>query len=202
MQDTLAPGPSKPATLQSKASNASINTASGNNTLKSSVSSSSKPKALLAAAKKKEQDEKEAQRKADHKREIDRKRAAQHEEDRRQETQQTQQRKEIDRQQRERSAQPEEARKAAQKQAIEKRRLENAKKAEPHRNPTGSRPKPSTTVRNWPTFKFDLDTDIRDKLVSSEKVPTNQATQRGELGAPRPPSRMNAAPVSPEFERL
>ena len=74
------------------------------------------------------QDEREAQRKLDQKREIERKRATQQEEARRQEQLQ---RQEIEKQrERERtaSAAVDDPRKVAQKQAIEKRRMELGKK--------------------------------------------------------------------------
>lgn len=68
----------------------------------------------------------------DQKREMERKRAAQQEEARRQ---QEQQRQEIERQrERERTTAAEDPRKLAQKQAIEKRRLELGKKDQ-QRNP-------------------------------------------------------------------
>lgn len=133
LQTSLGPvPPQKPSGPVTKPSNNSLHTSASNTSLKSSASSTvGKPKALLAAAKKREQDEKEAQRKADHKREMERKRAAQQEEDRRQEHQR---RLDAERQQREKPAQLDESRKLAQKQTIEKRRLENAKKADQQRS--------------------------------------------------------------------
>ena len=78
-------------------------------------------------------DEREAQRKLDQKREIERKRAAQQEEARRQEQQQ---RQEAERQrERERAAAAEDPKKIAQKQAIEKRRMELNKKEQQQRAP-------------------------------------------------------------------
>ncbi|KAL8783825.1 MAG: hypothetical protein Q9213_004371 [Squamulea squamosa] len=145
LQDSLPPPPNKRPGLGKKTSTASIQTAASNNSFRSTVNS--KPKALIAAERKKEQvsismtkrmqlcdkpsayvdqDEKEAQRKLEQKKEIERKRAVQQEEARRQE--QTQ-RQEADKQrERDRAAAAEDPKKIAQRQAIEKRRQELAKK--------------------------------------------------------------------------
>lgn len=77
------------------------------------------------------QDEREAQRKLEHKRELERKRIAQQEEERKREQHRAEQ--ELQRQ-REQDAAAEDPKKIAQKQAIERRRLENAKKHEQPRN--------------------------------------------------------------------
>ncbi|KAL8775577.1 MAG: hypothetical protein Q9209_000073 [Squamulea sp. 1 TL-2023] len=125
LQDSLPPPPNKRPGLGKKTSAASIQTAASNNSFKSTVNS--KPKALIAAERKKEQDEKEVQRKLEQKKEIERKRAVQQEEARRQEQAQ---RQEADKQ-RERdraAAAAEDPKKIAQRQAIEKRRQELAKK--------------------------------------------------------------------------
>ncbi|KAI9891954.1 MAG: hypothetical protein M1814_002148 [Vezdaea aestivalis] len=178
LQDSLPQGLSRPGTAASKASTSTVNSQSTNNAFKGSVSSAaSKPRALVAAAKKKEQEEREAQRKAQHKREIDRKRAAQQEEDRRQELAQ---RREAERQQRERSAQ-EETRRTAAKTAAEKKRLEATKKAETQRNPATSRMKPTAA-----------------NLASDKSQISHQ--QRGELGSSRAPSRLNGAPSTRMME--
>ena len=147
LQDSLpAPPPQpapRPATLTKKGSTASLQSTISNPSMKSSASSAApKPRALLAAKRQKEQvcrmdlimrdctnrprqDEKEAARKLEHKREIERKRAVQQEEALRKEQQR---RQEVERQERERSAAMDDPKKAAQKQAIEKRRMELLKK--------------------------------------------------------------------------
>ncbi|KAL8940228.1 MAG: hypothetical protein Q9216_002937 [Gyalolechia sp. 2 TL-2023] len=124
LQDSLPPPPNKQPGLSKKTSTASMQMSASNPSLRSAAAS--KPKALIAAEKKREQDEKEAQRKLEQKREIERKRAAQQEETRRQEQLQ---RREAERQrEQDRAAIPEDPKKAAQRQAIEKRRQELAKK--------------------------------------------------------------------------
>jgi hypothetical protein len=131
LQETLPPTNSKQNLVTKKASNASLTSAASNQAFKTSVTSQAgKPKALLAAERKKEADEREAQRKLGQKREMERKRAAQQDEARRQEQRQ---RAEAERKERERFA-AEQAKKAAQQQAIEKRRQEQARKMEQQRN--------------------------------------------------------------------
>ncbi|KAL9599413.1 MAG: hypothetical protein Q9219_003850 [cf. Caloplaca sp. 3 TL-2023] len=132
LQDSLPPPPpTKQPALAKKTSTASIQTTASNNGLRSATAS--KPKALIAAEKKKEQDEREAQRKVEQKREIERKRAAQQEETRRQEQLQ---RREAERQrEQDRAAAAEDPKKIAQRQAIEKRRQELAKKDQQHLPP-------------------------------------------------------------------
>ena len=88
-----------------------------------------KPKALLVAERKKEQDECETQRRLEQKRELERKRVAQQEETKRQEQRQ---RAEAERADRDRVA-TEQAKRTAQQQAIERKRVENAKKMEQQR---------------------------------------------------------------------
>ena len=132
---------SKPPGISKKASNASMqSTASA----PKNPPPAGKPKALIAAERKKEQvsafsnlvfdwvatkvkqDEREAQRKLEQKREIERKRAAQQEEARRQEQLQ---RQEVENQrEKERIAATDDPKKLAQKQVIEKRRIELQKK--------------------------------------------------------------------------
>ncbi|KAI4114293.1 MAG: hypothetical protein LQ345_004901 [Seirophora villosa] len=124
LQDSLPPAPNKQPGLTKKTSTASIQTAASTTSLRSATAS--KPKALIAAEKKKEQDEREAQRKLEQKRENERKRAAQQEETRRQEQVQ---RLEAEKQrERDRAGAAEDPKKIAQRQAIEKRRQELAKK--------------------------------------------------------------------------
>lgn len=110
------PSTTKAASLKKKASNQSLHTASSNSSFKSSVSSQTqtKRKAQLASERKREQEEREARRKEEQRREMERKRAAQ------------QSRAEAERRER----QAEDAKKTAQMQAIEKRRLENARRLE------------------------------------------------------------------------
>ncbi|MCJ1310664.1 hypothetical protein MMC25_004330 [Agyrium rufum] len=172
LQDSLAPPnpTSRPPTLVKKASTASIQTSSSTTSLSRSVSSTaSKPKALIAAERKKEQDEKEAQRKLEHKREIERKRAAQNEENQRRELQK---RQELEKQrERERSvAAAEDAKKAAQKQAMEKKRIELMKKDQ-----TRSIQRPLNDLGH---------------ALQQEKAQSSQHGARSDLGGNRPQSRM------------
>ena len=130
-QESTAPAPtpastSKPSTLKKKTSNQSLHTASSNSSFKSSVSNNSQRKAQLASERKKEQEERDARRKEEQRREMERKRAAQQQEEaRRQELR----RAEAERREKERHA-SEDPKKAAHMQAIEKRRLENARRLE------------------------------------------------------------------------
>lgn len=151
LQESLPQSQPKQPAVGRKPSNASLQTSASNSSLKSSATMAApKPKALLAAERKKEQvsvreisnpfrhanseqDEREVQRKLDQKREIERKRAAQQEEARRQEQHQ---REEAERQrERERAAAAEDPKKIAQKQAIEKRRMELNRKEQQQRVP-------------------------------------------------------------------
>ena len=145
LQDSLPPPTNKQPGLSKKTSTASIQTSASTTNLRSTTTS--KPKALIAAEKKKEQvrdpfasfpshnvcryindlqDEREAQRKLEQKREIERKRAAQQEETRRQE--QAQRREAEKQREHDRAAAAEDPKKMAQRQAIEVRRQELAKK--------------------------------------------------------------------------
>ncbi|KAE8351196.1 hypothetical protein BDV28DRAFT_137606 [Aspergillus coremiiformis] len=112
---------SKPPGLRKKASNSSLHTASSNSSFKSSVSSQTQRKAQLASERKREQEER---RREEQRRELERKRAAQQEDARRQEM-----RSRAETERRERLA-TDDPKKAAQMQAIEKRRLENARRLE------------------------------------------------------------------------
>ncbi|THC88568.1 hypothetical protein EYZ11_011982 [Aspergillus tanneri] len=123
-----APAPastSKQPSLKKKASNTSLHTASSNSSFKSSVSSQSQRKAQLASERKREQEEREARRKEEQRRELERRRAAQQQEEARR--QEMRSRAEAERRERLASEDP---KKAAQMQAIEKRRLENARRLE------------------------------------------------------------------------
>ena len=127
------PAPAKQPTLLRKASNTSLQSSSSNNNLKTSTQAlPPKPRALVAAERKREADEREAARKLEQKREMERRRAAAQEEARVQEQQR------LEAEMRERSEREqsiaEEPKKNAQKAAIEKRRLENARKMEQQRN--------------------------------------------------------------------
>ncbi|KAJ5623585.1 hypothetical protein N7490_012190 [Penicillium lividum] len=146
VQETSVQAPTpKQATLKKKASNNSLHTASSNSSFKSSVSSQTQAqrKAQLASERKREQEERkreqeerkreqeerEARRKEEQRREQERKRALQlkqQEEARRQ----AESRAEADRERREQSAQ-EDSQRAANKQAIEKWRMENMRRQEP-----------------------------------------------------------------------
>lgn len=116
---------SKQPGLKKKASNTSLHTASSNSSFKSTASTQSQRKAQLASERKKEQEEREARRREEQRRELERRRAAQQQEEaRRQEM-----RSRAENERRERLA-AEDPKKAAQMQAIEKRRLENARRLE------------------------------------------------------------------------
>lgn len=124
--NTPAPPSSSKQQTVKKPSNSSLHTAPSNSSFKSSASNQSQRKAQLASERKKEQEEREARRKEEQKRELERKRAAQQEEARRQEMRN---RAETERKERERAA-VEDSKKTAQAQAIEKRRLENARRVD------------------------------------------------------------------------
>jgi len=119
LNESLPPQPPpKQAAITTKSSNASLHSLNSNTSVKGTASSQSARRAMEAAAKKKEQETKLAQRKAEQKRELEQKRQAKLEEERRME----QQRK-IAEQQR-----VQEAKKAAQRQAAEVKRLEQQRK--------------------------------------------------------------------------
>ncbi|KAL1957564.1 hypothetical protein VTO42DRAFT_5791 [Malbranchea cinnamomea] len=146
------------------ASTASLHTAASSSSFKSTSSTSSTKSKTTLATKKREQ---EAQKRLEQRREAERKRAAQQEEARRQEQ------AEAERRERERLAH-EDPKKAAQLQAIEKRRLENQRKLEQQRaqQATPSRSRASTLHQDRPA------------AITS---------QRNEQSAVRPPSRLNGA---------
>lgn len=129
-----APAPtSKASTLKKKGSNQSLQTSSSASSLKSSVSSQTQAqrKTQLANERKREQEEVEVRRREERRREHERQRAAQQQQSNRQQVMRTrpESRAEVQREQRERSVQ-EDPQKAAHMQAIEKRRLENARRHE------------------------------------------------------------------------
>ncbi|KAH0553194.1 hypothetical protein GP486_006629 [Trichoglossum hirsutum] len=173
LQELLpAPAPKQVGPV-GKASNSSLQTVASTNSIKGSTSSAStRSKAPLTAAsmRKKEQDEREARRKLEHKREMERKHASQQEEQRRQEEQ-------IREAERQRERERVDSKKiTAQKQAIERRRLENAKKGEQKSSTMGAKLRSANnTVR----------------AVEQEKMLPPPPPHRGELGAGRPPSKAN-----------
>jgi hypothetical protein len=156
------PVPPKHPTMNSKPSNASINSASSSTNLKGSASAQSARKALEAAKKKKEEEAKAAQRKAEQKRELEQRRLAKIEEERRLE----QQRKAAE------HARIAEAKKAAQRQAAEAKRLEQQRK-EAQRPPS----------------RGQQHNDLAS-VLQQEKSHAPQAHQRGDLGGARPVGRM------------
>ncbi|KAJ6157928.1 hypothetical protein N7470_005520 [Penicillium chermesinum] len=132
-QESSAPAPVAPQStsapkqqgLKKKGSNASLQTASSTNSFKSSVSSQTQAqrKAQLASEKKREQEDQKARQREEQKREQERKRLTQQQQD------DARRRAEAKRDRRDRAA-LEDPKKAAQKQAIEQRRLENARRQE------------------------------------------------------------------------
>ncbi|KAL8842901.1 MAG: hypothetical protein Q9170_000305 [Blastenia crenularia] len=141
LQDSLPLAPNKQPGLSKKTSTASIQTSASNSGVRNTTAS--KPKALIAAEKKREQDEKEAQRKLEQKREVERKRAAQQEESRRQE--QIQRREAEKQREQDRVATAEDPKKIAQRQAIEKRRQDLAKKDQQRAPPVSQQQIPPNT---------------------------------------------------------
>ncbi|KAL2869734.1 uncharacterized protein BJX67DRAFT_346895 [Aspergillus lucknowensis] len=145
------PPATKPSTLKKKASSSSLHTASSNSSFKSSVSSQPQRKGQLASERKREQEEREARRKEEQRRELERKRAAQQQEEARR--QEMRSRGETER--RERLG--DDPRKAAQMQAIEKRRLENARRLEkqssqqPDTEKTASQPQREASATRPPS---------------------------------------------------
>ncbi|KAI6716608.1 hypothetical protein JHW43_000867 [Diplocarpon mali] len=140
LQDSLASSQQSASSqfLRHKASTSSVQSKSSTNSFKSAAS-----KALESAARKKEQDELAAQRKREAKQEVERQRAAIKEEERRKEELQRRQEAERQRETRkenERAAAAADAKKAASRQAIEKRRLEMEKAKETRAPPPAVRP--------------------------------------------------------------
>ncbi|KAL8910183.1 MAG: hypothetical protein Q9171_004520 [Xanthocarpia ochracea] len=189
LQDSLPPSTNKRPGLGKKTSTASMQTAASNTSLRSAVSS--KPKALIAAERKKEQDEKEVQRKLEQKKEIERKRAVQQEEARRQEQAQ---REEADRQrERDRAAAAEDPKKIAQRQAIEKRRQELAKKEQQrtasfslHQAPANTRPELGSAK---PTSKMQTAQDSSRPAPNQVKAPIKRVFE-SEADEPMRQSRL------------
>ncbi|CZR62338.1 related to vesicular transport-associated repeat protein Tb-291 [Phialocephala subalpina] len=175
LQDSLASSSSQQSApsqgLRHKASTSSIQSKASTSSFKSAAS-----KALEAAARKKEQDELAAQKKREAKAEIERQRAAIKEEERRKEEQQRKQELERQRElqrERERAAAAADAKKAASRQAIEKRRLEMEKAKETKAPPPAARPQPNA--------------EFGSSMLQDKALPP---VPRGELAQSKP-SRMN-----------
>ncbi|KAH8659218.1 hypothetical protein BGZ60DRAFT_456713 [Tricladium varicosporioides] len=138
LQESLsAPTASTQNTIRKKASTSSIQSKASTTSFKAQAT-----KALEAAARKKEQDELAAQRKREAKQEVERQRAAMKEEERRKEEQQRKQELERQREiqrERERVANAADAKKAAARQAAEKRRQELEKAKQTGAPPPASR---------------------------------------------------------------
>ncbi|EEQ87316.1 inner centromere protein [Blastomyces dermatitidis ER-3] len=159
------PAPKAPAPgVNKKGSKLSMQTNSSTSSFKSATSATSSKSKAVQAAEKKREEQREAQRK----------RAAQQEEVRRQEEARRQEqasRAEAERRERERSV-VDDPKKLAHKQAIEKRRLENARKLEQQRN-------------QQPTPVNDL-----GSILQQEKA-VLQGSQRNDLPSTRP-SRLHS----------
>lgn len=183
LQDSLASSqqPTPSQGLRHKASTSSIQSKASTSSFKSAAT-----KALEAAAKKKEQDELAAQRKKEAKMEIERQRAVIKEEERRKEEQQRRQEaermKELQRE-KERAAAAADAKKAASRQAIEKRRLEMEKAKETRAPPPAVRPQPSGDLTH---------AMLQEKALPPVPVP------RAELAQSKPPRMVNAPAQRPQ----
>ncbi|KAJ5996008.1 hypothetical protein N7522_007668 [Penicillium canescens] len=162
---TAAPTSAAKPTLKKKGSNNSLHTASSTSSFKSTGSSQTQAqrKAQLASERRKEQEDR---RKEEQKREMDRKRAQQQQEEARRQDMRS--RAETERERREPSAQ-EDPEKAARMQAIRNRQMENARKHERH----GSQ-------------------QTKEAPILQHEKPSSQSSQRGDLGASRPPSRLGS----------
>lgn len=203
LHDSLPPlPPPKQQAASSKMSNVSSNTTSTQASFKSSVNAqSARLKALEAAAKKKEQaslshnhatpsaltdyhqEEKAAQRKAEQKRELEQKRAAKLEEDRRLE----QQRK-ADEQLR-----LQEARKTAQKQAAEAKKLEQQRK-----EAASAQSKQAVDLVSMDCSGHACThlLTVQATALQQEKAHAPPPPPRGDLGAAKPLSKMNTVQES------
>ncbi|KAL3421083.1 inner centromere protein [Phlyctema vagabunda] len=133
--------------LKSKASSASLHSKTSSTSFKSGAS-----KALEAAARKKEQDDLAIQRKKEAKLEMERQRAAIKEEERRQQEQQRRQEAERQREiqrEREHAAGAAEAKKAASRQALEKKKLEMEKAKQTRAPPPAMRHQATTSELSY-----------------------------------------------------
>ncbi|KAJ5639030.1 uncharacterized protein N7484_006892 [Penicillium longicatenatum] len=193
VQEANAPAPaSKPTTLKKKASNNSLHTASSTSSFKSSVSSQTQAqrKAQLASERKREQEERkreqeerkreqeerEARRKEEQRREQERKRALQlkqQEEARRQ----AESRAEADRERREQSAQ-EDSQRAANKQAIEKWRMENMRRQEP------GVPRPASRLGSLQPYGRSINTPASNPAKPPKRVMDEEAGHRAAVSKP------------------
>ncbi|OQD79039.1 hypothetical protein PENANT_c065G07545 [Penicillium antarcticum] len=162
---TAAPASAAKPTLKKKGSNNSLHTASSTSSFKSTGSSQTQAqrKAQLASERRKEQEDR---RKEEQQREMDRKRAQQQQEEARRQNMRS--RAETERERREPSAQ-EDPEKAARMQAIRNRQMENARKHERH----GSQ-------------------QMKEAPILQHEKASSQSSQRSDLGATRPPSRLGS----------
>ncbi|KAF4627190.1 hypothetical protein G7Y89_g10965 [Cudoniella acicularis] len=180
LQESLsAPsGSSSQNTLRKKASTSSIQSKASTTSFKATAT-----RALEAAARKKEQDELAAQRKREAKLEVERQRAAIKEEERRKEEQQRKQEAERQREiqrERERVASAADAKKAASRQAAEKRRqeLEKAKQT----------PAPPPAARNLPEKALPPVPSQRSEFTQPKQSRIDQSTHRPQEDLGRPPN--------------
>ncbi|RDI89592.1 Benzoate 4-monooxygenase [Venturia inaequalis] len=184
------PAASGKTALHSKSSSASLHASTSSNSLhKASGSTVAAKRTIEAAAKKKEQETKAAQRKVEQKREMEQRRAVKAEDERRrQEEERRKQDEERRRLEDERRAEQQrraaeqqrrdEAKRAAQRQAVEAKRMEQQRKEVQRAQGQAQQNE----------FAYALQ---QDKL-------NQQATHgRGELGGPRPISRMAPEPQRP-----
>ncbi|TVY41709.1 Inner centromere protein-related protein [Lachnellula occidentalis] len=203
LQDSLsASGPSQ-NTLKKKASNSSIQSKASTNSFKSAAS-----KALESAARKKEQDELATQRKREAKQEVERQRAANKEEERRKEEQQRRQEAERQRElqrERERANAAADAKKAASRQAIEKRRQEMERAKQMGAPPPAIRPQTAGMHKELPPIPVqrnemgqakagrpqeDLGKPVNGGMQNSSKVPPKRPLQQDDEHT-RPPMQRN-----------
>ena len=183
LHDPPVPAQAKQPLPTKKASTISQQSATSTSSFKSSVST--KPKSLVAAERKREQEEREAQRKLEQKKEIERKRAAAQEEAQKRELQQ---RQEAERQkEKERSAAIDDAKKIAQKQAIEKRRLEISKKEQQQREPQRVM---NDLVSQTCHSRSQNVLTVQAHSLNNEK-PQAAPSFRSDLGAAKPLTRMD-----------
>ncbi|KAL8401286.1 hypothetical protein RB596_008191 [Gaeumannomyces avenae] len=176
--------------LKTKASVASLQAKPSIQSLKSSVSSTGRPKALDMAAKRKEQEEREAERKREAKQELERKR-------------ENQRRQEADRQKeedRKQAAAQVEAKKNAQRQAIEKAKQTRAPPPA-QRSQQNGRPEYGAGPASIPRPQSRLDTVMRGQdelsrpgLASSVKPAPKRPMQQQDDDGSRQNSQQRAGP--------
>ena len=192
-QESVAPLPApapatKAASLKKKGSNQSLHASSSASSFKSSVSSQTQ-----AQRKKREQEErevrrKEEQRKEEQKREADRRRALQ-----KQQEEEAQRQAEAEQAERERSAQ-EDPKKSAHMRAIERRRQENNARKHVRQ---GSQQPVIEVKSSHHHPEVSLLMDYQAPVLQHEKS-ASQSSQRNDLGATRPASRLgHGRPINP-----